>query len=79
VHQLIVTLTLTAVLVRNHHPPAEVVLVLGAALAATGTASWRMHKAFRASPVNFSATPVQPPVPIPTKTLRTGYGKDKEA
>jgi hypothetical protein len=78
VHQLIVTLTLTAVLVRNHSP-AEVVLVLGAALAATGTASWRMHKAFRASPVNFSATPVQPPVPIPTKALRTGYGKDKEA
>lgn len=77
-HQLIVILTLTAVLVRNH-PPAEVVLVLGAALAATGTVSWRMHKAFRASPVNFSATPVQPPVPIPTKALRTGYGKDKEA
>lgn len=46
---------------------------------ATGTVSWHIHKAFRAGAANFSATPVQPSNPVPAKTPRTGYRKDKEA
>ena len=74
---LIAALILMAELVRNH-ALAEV-LVLGAALAATGSVAWHMHKVFRASPANFPATPAQPAVPIPPENLRTDYRKDKGA
>jgi hypothetical protein len=74
---VVAALILTAELVRNHSP-AEL-LVLGAALGATVTVAWHMHKAFRASPANFPASTLPPPAPIPTEALRIGYGKDKGA
>lgn len=73
---LIAAPILAVVLVRNY-ALAEV-LLLGTALAATGTASWHMHKAFRANPANFPATPVQPPATITPEILCTGYRKRKE-
>lgn len=74
---LVAALILAAELVRNH-APAELV-VLGAALAATGAVAWHMHKAFRVSPANFPEGPAQAPAPIPTESLRMGYRKGKEA
>lgn len=73
---LVATLILAAELVRNHSP-AEI-LVLGIALAVTGTVARHMHKAFRASPVNFPVPTALQSVPIPADALRTGYRKGKE-
>ncbi len=74
---LMAALILIAESVRNHGP-AEV-LVLGAALAATATAAWHMHRAFRASPANF-LTPSPAPSPrVPAKPDQSGYRKSKEA
>ena len=72
----IAALILTFELVRNHSP-AEI-LVLGTALVVTGTVARHMHKAFRASPVDFPVPTAPPPAPIPAETLRTGYRKSKE-
>jgi hypothetical protein len=72
----IAALILTFELVRNHSP-AEI-LVLGTALVVTGTVARHMHKAFRASPVDFPVPTAPPPAPIPAETLRTGYRKTKE-
>jgi len=74
---LIAALILAAELARNHSPME--ILILGAALSVTGTVAHHMHKAFRASPANFPAAPAKPPAPTPTKTLREGYRKSKEA
>jgi hypothetical protein len=72
----IAALILTFELVRNHSP-AEI-LVLGTALVVTGTVARHMHKAFRASPVDFPVPTAPPPAPIPAEALRTGYRKTKE-
>ena len=53
---LVAALILAAELVRNHGPSE--IAVLGAALAATATVAWHMHKVFRASPANFPAAAV---------------------
>jgi len=74
---LIAVLILAAELVRNHS--LVEILVLGSALCVTGTVAHHMHKAFRASPANFPAAPAEPSAPTPTKTLREGYRKSKEA
>jgi hypothetical protein len=74
---LIAALILAAELVRNHAPME--MLVLGAALIVSGTVAHHMHKVFRASPANLPGAPAQPSAPTPTKTLREGYRKRKEA
>jgi len=74
---LVAALILATELVRNHSP-AEI-LVLGTALAATGTVARHMHKALRASPANFPAPPAQPFTPLPPETLRISQKKGKEA
>jgi hypothetical protein len=74
---LVAVLILAAELVRNHSPVE--ILVLGAALAVAGTLAHHMHKAFRASPANFPAASAEASAPTPTKTLREGYRKNKEA
>ena len=74
---LVAVLILAAELVRNHSPME--ILVLGPALAVTGTVARHMHKAFRTSPANFPTAPAQPPNPIPTEALSVEHRKSKEA
>jgi hypothetical protein len=71
----IATLLLVVELIRNH-ATAEIV-VLGSVLAATFVVARHMHKALRASPVNFPSP--TSPTPVLAEPLRMGYKKGKEA
>jgi hypothetical protein len=70
---LIAGLILAAETIRNHAPPE--LAVLGAVFGAVVLTAWRLHAAFRASPVNFPV-PKVPPIP-PVQPLRAGYRKAK--
>jgi hypothetical protein len=72
---LIAGLILAAEVILNH-APLELV-VLGTALAAAGSVSLRMHKTFRASPINFPVPTGPQPTPIDAGSLCTGYRRGK--
>lgn len=73
---LVAGLILAAEAIRNH-APLELVL-LGTALAATATVIRHMHRAFRASPINFPVSTTPQSAPMPSESLHMGYRKGRE-
>jgi hypothetical protein len=74
---LIAAPILVVVALRNHAPLE--LAVLGAAFVAVALTAWRLHAAFRATPVNFPVPQTAPPPRMPAESLRMGYRKDEEA